>query len=150
MVKFFDFPVPENTATGNPENLVRTFEQKQTETITAAFHAAKIMLMNEREIMSEAILGASDFLIAAELNPDDFALSGFPPYGFSLSEPFHPVSFSLSNGDDTFLTVGICTSGSEDPETGLPVMEISYTLRRDTGTERQMYDFFNFRWVKEG
>ena len=151
MANIYNFnAVTDNHSTGKvlPENITKTFEETQTEILTGAFYAAKLMLMNEKEVMSEAVMGAVDVLIAAELNPDRFSILGFPPYGFSLGENHVPKVITLYNGFDTYLSVYIAYMEEEDPETHLPLLEISYGLRRETDKGTLLYDFDNYIWTK--
>lgn len=142
MCEFLQFP-----AISKPED---TFERIQTEIINTDYLAAKYVLIHEKEIMIDAVKDASDFLIAAELNPEDFSLFGFPPFGFSLTEDetFDPVTLHLYDGVNTHFFVHIQSCGTTNEETGLPLLELTYSLRRCDDAGDMEYDFFRFRWKK--
>lgn len=148
MCEFLQFPATSKPVA--PEDIVTVFEKTQTEIIDTNYLAAKYILLNEKEIMIDAVKDASDFLIAADLNPEDFAIVGFPPFGFSLTEEedFDPVTLHLSDGVDTHFFIHIRNCGKTDSETGLPLLELTYSLRRCDDAGDMEYDFFRFRWKK--
>ena len=147
MANIYSITGTDNHSTGDMVVPEKPFEEIQTEMLTDGYNAAKYMLMSEKEVMTSAVMGAVDVLAAAELNPDRFCMTGFPPYGFSLDSFQIPRTIELYDGHDIYLTIFLASTEQEDEE-GHPLIEISYGLRRETSKGTMLYDFDNYSWTE--